>query len=114
MEKQPTARPDAELSRQEHRDDYEGQRCASSRLYARSGGHYPVAFPPGVGRHYFVLEGLVTIMTRHPEEARTIEAGADYRILPGTAHLITNRSAVDCRFLLLQGVGRYDWVKADD
>ena len=78
------------------------------------GDTIPWHFHRASADHYFVLEGLLTIMTRHPEEARTIEAGSDFRILPGTAHLITNRSAVDCRFLLLQGVGQYDWVKADD
>jgi quercetin dioxygenase-like cupin family protein len=64
--------------------------------------------------HYFVLEGTLTIVTRPPEEARTIGAGGDYRIIPDTEHLITNRSAADCRFLLLQGVGQYDWVRAGD
>jgi quercetin dioxygenase-like cupin family protein len=64
--------------------------------------------------HYFVLEGALTILTREPEEARRIEVGRDYRIVPGTAHLITNSSTADCRFLLLQGVGKYDWVKAGD
>ena len=66
------------------------------------------------GDHYFVLEGALTILTRAPGEARTIETGRDHRIAPGTAHLITNRSTADCRFLLLQGVGKYDWVKAGD
>lgn len=46
--------------------------------------------------HYFVLEGLLTVVTREPEEAQTIGAGSDYRIVPGTAHLISNRSAADC------------------
>jgi quercetin dioxygenase-like cupin family protein len=64
--------------------------------------------------HYFVLAGALTVMTRDPEEASTIVVGSDHRIVPGTAHQITNRSDVDCRFLLLQGVGRYDWVKIDD
>jgi quercetin dioxygenase-like cupin family protein len=65
------------------------------------------------GDHYFVLEGALTVLTREPEEARTISVGGDYKIMPGTSHLITNRSSADCRFLLLQGVGTVDWVKAD-
>lgn len=64
--------------------------------------------------HYFVLEGELTVGTREPEDARTLRVGRDYRIAPGTAHLITNRSTADCRFLLLQGVGKYDWVKVGD
>ena len=64
--------------------------------------------------HYFVLEGTLTITTREPDELRTIGSGSDYRIAPGTAHLIANRSTADCRFLLLQGVGKYDWIKLDE
>ncbi len=64
--------------------------------------------------HYFILEGALTIKTRNPKKTRTIVVGSDYRIVPGTAHLITNRSVADCRFLLLQGVGKYDWVKVAD
>ncbi len=63
--------------------------------------------------HYFVLEGALTVLTRQPEQSQTIGMGSDYRITPGTAHLITNRSSANCRFLLLQGVGKYDWVKLD-
>ncbi len=64
--------------------------------------------------HYFILEGELTILTRTPEEARTLQIGGDYRIAPGRPHFIANRSTGDCRFLLLQGVGTYDWVKAGD
>jgi quercetin dioxygenase-like cupin family protein len=64
--------------------------------------------------HYFILEGVLTVKTRNPEETRTIGVGSDHRIVSGTAHLITNRAAVDCRFLLLQGIGTFDWVKIDD
>ena len=64
--------------------------------------------------HYFVLEGTLNIFTRAPEEASTIGVGSGHKIAPGTAHLITNQSNADCRFLLLQGVGRYDWVKVGD
>ena len=34
-------------------------------------------------------------------------------ILPGTAHCISNESASECQFLLVQGVGKHDWHKAD-
>jgi mannose-6-phosphate isomerase-like protein (cupin superfamily) len=61
---------------------------------------------------YFVLEGELTIMTRKLKRARKISVGKRYEIAPGTSHLVSNRSGVDCRFLLLQGVGKCDWIKA--
>ena len=65
--------------------------------------------------HYFVLEGALTITTREPEEkVRLLSIGGTHKIAPGTEHLIANRSVADCRFLLVQGVGAYDWVKASE
>ena len=63
--------------------------------------------------HYFVLEGVLSISTRKPDVVgRRIPVGDRYKIAPGTAHLIANGGATDCRFLLLQGVGKYDWMAA--
>ncbi len=64
--------------------------------------------------HYLVLNGTLTALTRNPEQAHTIPAGSHHAISPGTPHLITNKSTSDCRFLLLQGVGSFDWVREVD
>lgn len=63
--------------------------------------------------HYFVLQGALSIETRGPDHRRVLTVGERYRILPGTAHRILNESTADCQFLLIQGVGKYDWHKAD-
>jgi quercetin dioxygenase-like cupin family protein len=62
--------------------------------------------------HYFVLRGTLTINTRAPDEEHTVEIGDRHHINPGTPHLISNRGTTDCLFLLLQGVGKYDWLKS--
>jgi quercetin dioxygenase-like cupin family protein len=63
--------------------------------------------------HYFVLEGVLSISTRGPDlTERSLEAGSSHKMPPGTPHLIANRGDADCRFLLLQGVGAYDWIPA--
>lgn len=64
--------------------------------------------------HYFVLAGELTASTRAPEETSTVGVGRNYRIPPGRPHSIANRSAADCQFLLLQGVGKFDWLKVYD
>ena len=63
--------------------------------------------------HYFVLQGALSIETRGPDHRRVLTVGERYRILPGTAHRISNELIADCQFLLIQGVGKYDWHKAD-
>jgi quercetin dioxygenase-like cupin family protein len=62
---------------------------------------------------YFVLEGVLTIETRDPDDRRVLTVGQRYKILPGTAHCVSNESPPDCQFLLVQGVGKYDLHKAD-
>jgi quercetin dioxygenase-like cupin family protein len=64
--------------------------------------------------HYFVLEGVLSISTREPDVVvSNFSVGCSRKITPGTAHLIANDGTTDCRFLLLQGAGKYDWVAAD-
>ena len=63
--------------------------------------------------HYFVLRGTLTINTRNPENQNIFEIGDRYKITPGTEHLISNHGATDCLFLLLQGVGKYDFIKSN-
>src|SRR5215831_685354 len=63
--------------------------------------------------HYFVLRGRLTIETQRPNERHALAVGERFKIRPGTAHRISNELASDCEFLLVQGVGKYDWHKAD-
>jgi hypothetical protein len=73
-----------------------------------------LALPNQSTDYYFVLEGILSITTREPEEkTRRIRIGGNYEITPDTAHLVVNDSFADCRFLLLQGVGAFDWFKTD-
>jgi quercetin dioxygenase-like cupin family protein len=63
--------------------------------------------------HYFVLRGTLTIETRGPDNRCVLPVGERYKILPGTTHRISNESASECQFLLVQGVGKHDWHRAD-
>ena len=63
--------------------------------------------------HYFVLRGTLTIETQRPNERHTFATGERFKIRPGTAHRISNELESDCEFLLVQGVGKYDWHKVE-
>jgi mannose-6-phosphate isomerase-like protein (cupin superfamily) len=60
---------------------------------------------------YFGLDGRLKIETRAPRGGCELGAGARFSIPPKTAHHLTNDGNVDCRFLLIQGVGAYDFQK---
>jgi quercetin dioxygenase-like cupin family protein len=70
----------------------------------------PWHFHSAVTDWYFVLEGALSIETRAPADRQLIEVGGTYSIPPKTAHLIANRSDAETRFLLVQGVGTYDFL----
>jgi len=63
--------------------------------------------------HYFVLAGTLTITTELPSDHVTLTQGERWRVDPGTHHEVANCSDTPARFLLLQGVGGYDWIKVD-
>ena len=67
-------------------------------------------FHSAVTDWYFVLEGVLSIETRAPRDRRLLRVGERHNIPPKTAHLIGNRSDADTRFLLVQGVGAYDFM----
>jgi quercetin dioxygenase-like cupin family protein len=75
------------------------------------GEEIPWHFHSAVTDWYFVLEGALSIETRAPADSRLLTVGERYHIPPKTAHLIANRSDADARFLLVQGVGVYDFLR---
>jgi quercetin dioxygenase-like cupin family protein len=78
------------------------------------GENIPWHFHRETTDHYFVLEGILSISTRGRDvTARNLSAGSSDKIEPGTPHLIANGGDTDCRFLLIQGVGAYDWNAAN-
>src|SRR5262245_11603702 len=60
--------------------------------------------------YYFVLRGRLTIKMRTPDKVCELQAADRHQIEPGTPHLLCNPGAIDCKFLLLQGGGKYDWI----
>jgi len=66
-----------------------------------------------VSDHYYGLNGVVSIETRNPPARHDVGAGQSAIVTPPTVHHVSNNGTRPCRFLLIQGVGKYDFVKAD-
>ena len=66
-----------------------------------------------VSDHYYSLEGVVLIETRARDSRRELNPGESATVIPPTAHHVSNSSDKPCRFLLIQGVGKYDFVKEE-
>ena len=65
-----------------------------------------------IADHFFVLEGELTVETRTPDDCRALGIGERYRVNAGHAHQTSNRGTRDCRFLIVQGVGKYDFRRS--
>jgi quercetin dioxygenase-like cupin family protein len=58
---------------------------------------------------FYVLEGEIRLFLREPEDVR-LKPGETYAVRPGRAHLVTNPGSRSAVFLVLQGIGEYDYV----
>lgn len=59
---------------------------------------------------FYVLEGRVRLVLRGPDEEVVLEPGQTYTVPPRRPHLVTNGGAGSATFLVLQGLGEYDYV----
>jgi quercetin dioxygenase-like cupin family protein len=59
---------------------------------------------------FYVLEGRLRLFLRDPEEEVCLEPGDSYAVRAARPHLVTNAGESSAVFLVLQGVGEYDYV----
>jgi mannose-6-phosphate isomerase-like protein (cupin superfamily) len=59
---------------------------------------------------FYVLEGAVRLFLREPKEDVELGPGQTYTVRAGRPHLVTNAGDRSAVFLVLQGIGEYDFV----
>ncbi len=59
---------------------------------------------------FYVLEGRLRLFLRDPKEEVRLEPGQTYSVRPGRPHLVTNGGQTSATFLVLQGIGEYDYI----
>ena len=59
---------------------------------------------------FYVLEGKLRIFVRDPKEEIRLGPGESYAVRPVRPHLVTNGGETSATFLVLQGIGEYDYV----
>jgi mannose-6-phosphate isomerase-like protein (cupin superfamily) len=59
---------------------------------------------------FYVLEGQMRLFLQHPKEEVNLKPGEVYVVRPTRPHLVTNGGTKSLTFLVLQGVGEYDYV----
>jgi mannose-6-phosphate isomerase-like protein (cupin superfamily) len=59
---------------------------------------------------FYVIEGQIRIFLRDPKEEVRLGTGETYSVSPRRPHLVTNGGDCSATFLVLQGIGEYDYV----
>ena len=59
---------------------------------------------------FYVIEGHLRLFLRDPKQEVRLSAGETYTVLPRRPHLVTNGGDGSATFVVLQGIGEYDYV----
>src|SRR5438876_9434378 len=59
---------------------------------------------------FYVLTGRIRLFLRDPKEEVKLGPGETYTVPPRRPHLVTNGGDTSATFLVLQGIGEYDYV----
>jgi quercetin dioxygenase-like cupin family protein len=59
---------------------------------------------------FFVIEGRLRLFLLEPKEEIHLGPGDTYSVRPRRPHLVTNGGDASANFLVLQGIGEYDFV----
>ncbi|MDT7541964.1 MAG: hypothetical protein QOE33_1868 [Acidobacteriota bacterium] len=59
---------------------------------------------------FYVIEGSIRLFLREPDEEVMLAPGETYCVRPSRPHLVMNGGDCSATFLVLQGIGEYDYV----
>ena len=70
----------------------------------------PWHYHTNVGDTFYVLEGTIRVFMRDPKEDVVLAAGQSYALAAKRPHLVVNAGEKSATFLIMQGMGEYDFV----
>jgi quercetin dioxygenase-like cupin family protein len=59
---------------------------------------------------FYVLEGEMRLFLQNPKEEVRLKPGETFVAVAGRPHLVTNAGKTSLTFLIMQGIGEYDYV----
>jgi mannose-6-phosphate isomerase-like protein (cupin superfamily) len=70
----------------------------------------PWHYHNNVSDTFYVVEGAIRIFLQQPKEELRLSVGDTYTVPARRPHLVANGGSSSATFLVLQGVGEYDFV----
>ncbi|MDH5750562.1 MAG: cupin domain-containing protein [Rhodospirillales bacterium] len=77
------------------------------------GQEIPWHYHSTVSDSFTCLDGPMVIAMHGDEPRRELQAGETYAVPAGTPHRVAGKDDGPCRFLVVQGIGTYDFVPVD-
>jgi quercetin dioxygenase-like cupin family protein len=59
---------------------------------------------------FYVIDGRIRLFLQQPKQEVTLGPSEVYSVTPGRPHLVANAGERSATFLVLQGIGEYDYV----
>ena len=59
---------------------------------------------------FFCMQGRLQIKTRSPQLTKILHPGDTFSVPPQTPHYVSGPENKGCKFIIIQGVGEYDFV----
>jgi quercetin dioxygenase-like cupin family protein len=81
-----------------------------SELQISAAQQVPWHYHSHISDTFYVIEGHLRLSLREPAEEVRLGPGETYRVAPLRPHMVTNAGEGSATFLILQGVGEYDYV----
>ncbi len=66
-----------------------------------------------ISDHFFCMEGPMEIRLRGPTSVKRLAPGEAFEVPPGRQHYVSGVDGRACRFMIVQGVGTYDYVEGE-
>jgi quercetin dioxygenase-like cupin family protein len=79
----------------------------------KPGDSHPWHHHTEVTDRVYCLEGLIAVDIRQPAERRVLRPGDSSEVAPRTVHHVSNAGDGTSRYLLVQALGKYDYIRAD-
>lgn len=70
----------------------------------------PWHFHTNISDTFYVLEGEMRLFLQNPKQEVRLRPGESFVAAAGRPHLVTNGGDTSLTFLIMQGVGEYDYV----
>ena len=83
-------------------------------LTLAAGQSVPWHYHNNITDTFFCMRGPMSILTRGPDATHTLHPGDTLAVRPGVPHYVEAAGAGPCQFMIVQGVGEYDYVPLEE